>query len=238
MFKVKIADFVIEIDNKYDFVKNQCREYEVSGETCDFAVSCTYEEIEAERALSPENNFSDGYLESICLYRHICLELPKRDALIFHSAIIEVDKTAYAFAARSGTGKSTHISLWGKHLGNRVKVINGDKPIIRFNGSEFIAYGTPWCGKEGWGENTSAPLKSICFIERSEKNKIEKLDKPEAASRLMRQLLMPADEQKAVKTLDLADKMLKTLDTWLLYCNISEEAAKIAYESMSGKDKK
>ncbi len=238
MFKVKIADFVIEIDNKYDFVKNQCREYEVSGETCDFAVSCTYEEIEAERELSPENNFSNGYLESICLYRNICLQLPERDALIFHSAIVEVDKDAYAFAARSGTGKSTHISLWKKHLGERVKVINGDKPIIRFNGSEFIAYGTPWCGKEGWGENTSAPLKSICFIERSEKNKIEKLDKPEAASRFMRQILMPADEQKAIKTLDLADKMLKTLDTWLLYCNISEEAAKIAYESMSGKDKK
>ncbi|MGM9665948.1 MAG: hypothetical protein ACI3XX_05370 [Eubacteriales bacterium] len=238
MFKVKIADFVIEIDNKYDFVKNQCREYEVSGETCDFAVSCTYEEIEAERKLSPESDFSNGYLESICLYRHICLELPERDALIFHSAIVEVDKDAYAFAAKSGTGKSTHISLWKKYLGNRVKVINGDKPIIRFNGSEFIAYGTPWCGKEGWGENTSAPLKSICFIERSEKNKIEKLDKPEAASRFMRQILMPADEQKAIKTLDLADKMLKTLDTWILYCNISEEAAKIAYESMSGKDKK
>lgn len=238
MFKVKIADFIIEIDNKYDFVKNQCREYEVNGKKSDFAVSCTYEEIEAERDLSPGNNFSDGYLESICLYRHICLELPERGALVFHSAVIEVDKMAYAFAARSGTGKSTHISLWRKYLGDRVKVINGDKPIIRFNGSEFIAYGTPWCGKEGWGENISSPLKSICFIERSEKNKIEKLEKPEAASRLMRQILMPADEQKAVKTLDLADKMLKTVDTWLLYCNISEEAAKIAYEAMSGKDEK
>lgn len=236
MFKIRIADFTIEIDNKYDFVKKQCREYVVNDPKSDLTVSCTYEEIDAERALTSECGFSDGYLESVCLYRNICLRLPEYDAFVLHSAVIEVDNKAYAFAARSGTGKSTHINLWRKHLGDRVKVINGDKPILRCKGDLMVAYGTPWRGKEGWGENISAPLKALCFIERSEKNEIKKLDKAEAASRLMKQILMPTEAFGAVKTLELADKMLKSADTWLLSCNISEEAAEIAYEAMSGED--
>jgi hypothetical protein len=56
-----------------------------------------------------------GYLESICLYRFICLNLPQNDSFVMHAAVIEADNKAYAFTARSGTGKSTHISLWKKY---------------------------------------------------------------------------------------------------------------------------
>ena len=41
-------------------------------------------------------------------------------------------KQAYLFCGSSGTGKTTHMLLWQKMLGDRFKFINGDKPIIRF----------------------------------------------------------------------------------------------------------
>jgi hypothetical protein len=148
--------------------------------------------------------------------------------------VIETGGNAYAFAAKSGTGKSTHIALWHKYLGDEnVTIINGDKPIIRLLGNDFFAYGTPWCGKEGWNTNTKAKLKGICFIERDKENHIEKLDKAEAATRIMKQILMPTYAEGAIKTLELADEMMNSVDTWLLGCNISIDAAKTAYEAMS-----
>ena len=50
----------------------------------------------------------------------------------------------------------------------------------------------------------------------------------------MQQILMPKDPFGAISTLELMDKMLMKVDTWLLGCNMDIEAAKIAYENMSG----
>ena len=246
MFKIKIADFVIEIDNKYDFIEKLCSKYKYDGAERDFSATCSHEDIDREEEIAkgdPElvslfKNMDEegrrGYLESTCIYRDLCLQLPERNAFIMHAAVIEVDGQAYAFTARSGTGKSTHISLWKRLLGDRVQIVNGDKPIIRLDNGVFYAYGTPWCGKEGWNRNVRAPLNGLCFVERAEQNRIEKMPLPDAASRIMKQILIPKDAMGAINTFDLVDKMLKNVNCWLLGCNISLEAAEVAYKAMSG----
>ena len=232
MIKIKIADFVIQIDNKYDFIEKQCAQYLTDEENVDLFVSCTSEEMEKEKASSPYP-FPDGYIESLCVYRSICLEIVKSDAILVHSAVIEVDGNAYAFLARSGTGKSTHIALWRKALGEKVHIINGDKPIFRYINGDLLAYGTPWCGKEGWHKNTSAKLKAICFLERGEENSIDPISPSDSSGRMLRQILMPSEPQGAIKTLELVDRMLKDVPLWLLKCNISEESAILAFNTMS-----
>ncbi len=246
MFKIKIADFVIEIDNKYSFIKTQCEKYIYDGEGKDLFASCTEEDISNEEnvakgdpelcefLMSLEQEYRRGYLESVCIYRTICLQLPERDAFIMHAAVIEVDGLAYAFTARSGTGKSTHIGLWKKYLGERVKIVNGDKPIIRLIDGVFYAYGTPWCGKEGWNRNVRCQMQGLCFLERATENRIDKIPLYDAASLIMKQILIPKDALGAIKTFELVDKMINEIDCWRLGCNISIEAAKIAYEAMSG----
>lgn len=246
MFKIKIADFVIEVDNKYGFLQRQCAKYIYDGDDVDLYASCSEEDIDNEERIAQDdpdvlaclNSMSvegrRGYLESICVYRNICLQLPERSGFIMHAAVIEVDGQAYAFTAKSGTGKSTHISLWKKYLGDRVQVVNGDKPIIRLIDGVFYAYGTPWCGKEGWNRNVRSPLKGIAFLERATENRIEKFDLGEAASRIMKQILIPKDAIGAINTFELVDKMLNKVDCWLLGCNISIDAAKMAYDAMSG----
>lgn len=232
MIRIKIADFVIEIDNKYDFIEKQCSAYLTDEENVDLTVSCTSEEMEAEKQ-SSAYPFPDGYIESLCIYRNICLQIVKSDAILVHSAVIEVDGNAYAFLARSGTGKSTHIALWRKALGERVHIVNGDKPIFRYIDGALYAYGTPWCGKEGWNKNTRARLKAICFLERGAENSIERISASDSSSRLLRQILMPNDAQGAIKTLEIVDRMLNGTPLWLLKCNISEESAILAYNTMS-----
>lgn len=235
MFKIKIADLVIQIENKYSFIENQCKDYIVTSDKADMVASCTNEEIEAEHTNYAEKDvFSLGYCESVCIYRSICLQMPEFDAFIFHSAVAEVDGKAYAFAARSGTGKSTHLLLWKEYLKDKMTIINGDKPIFRFIDGELFAYGTPWCGKEGWHVNSKAPLKAICFIERALENRIASIPKSNAADLVMKQVIIPKDPFGAIKTLELLDKMLAKTDTWLLGCNISVDAARLSYNTMAG----
>lgn len=235
MFRIKLADLIIEIDNKYEFIEKQCAGYYTDETNADIKASCTDDDITKEQG-NYVDQFSRGYCESICIYRAIALQLPLYDAFLMHSAVVDVDGQAYAFAARSGTGKSTHLMLWNEYLKERLTVVNGDKPIMRFINGALYAYGTPWCGKEGWHKNMRSPLKAICFLERSVENRIERLEKGKSAELIMKQILMPTDPLGAIKTLELLDKMIQKTDTWLLGCNISIDAAKLSYKTMSGEN--
>ena len=93
-----------------------------------------------------------------------------------HGAVVAWKNQGYLFTAPSGTGKSTHLALWKKYLGDQAEVINGDKPILKVTEDEVWVYGTPWAGKEQWQVNKKVALKGICFLERGEKNSIQKID--------------------------------------------------------------
>ncbi len=110
---------------------------------------------------------------------------------------------------KSGTGKTTHVKLWCDHFGDRARIVNGDKPILRFSGNELIAYGTPWCGKEGYNINTSTPIQGMCFIERSEKNSIRIMNSTEIISKIFHQMIMPEEEHCVSKILEFLDNLVQ-----------------------------
>lgn len=169
MFVIELAGIRIGIDNRYSFIERQCYGFVCEGTDVAFTVSVTSDEILEEQK---HGEFSEGYCESICIYRHICEQLPAYNIFLMHSSVIEVDGYAYAFTAKSGVGKSTHTALWLKNVPN-ARVLNGDKPLYRLEkDGSLTAFGTPWNGKENWGENISAPLAAICFIERGIENRI------------------------------------------------------------------
>jgi hypothetical protein len=149
-----------------------------------------------------------------------------------HCAVIEYEGNGYAFAAQSGTGKSTHVSLWQKRFGNDVRIINGDKPIMRFYEDGLYAFGTPWCGKEGYNENDSVKLKGICFLERDTVNRISRITPKEAVTRIFHQVLTPSDLETLDALFPLLDRMLREVPCYVLGCNISEEAADVSYNGM------
>ena len=232
MFNVKIADVVIGLDNKYEYAESFYKDYVTQEENPAFTVSANEDEIQKAYD-EAERKFIDC-AECLCLFRHICERLINFNAFVMHSATVCVDNKAYAFAAASGTGKSTHLNLWREVLKDRLKVINGDKPIIKLNDDGFYAYGAPFMGKEFWGENISAPLKAICFIERSPENHIRKLSEGEVIGRIFNQLLMPKDEKEMDKFMSLINEMLKRVDFYLLECNMEIDAAKLSIKTMIG----
>lgn len=114
-------------------------------------------------------DFSVPFIEMNLLYDPVSRAMLRFDRLTFHGACIEYGGRAYIFTAYSGTGKSTHIRLWGRYLGPSVRIVNGDKPIIDLHDVDDIAaYGSPWCGKEGWQRNVRVPLGGICILHRAQ----------------------------------------------------------------------
>lgn len=232
MFVIKIAGLKIAINNKHEYIYNICKNYVVDDNDYSFIVSVSDAEMTEERMASGSNN-SDGYIESICIYRNIALQLPKYDAFVIHCAAIEVDGSAYCFAAKSGTGKTTHIKLWRKTFGEKVHIINGDKPIMRLFENEIMVCGTPWGGKENLHANVMIPLKAVCFIYQNPVNTIKQITPHEALGKLLQQAFIPKNPDEAAKTIDLIGKLLEKTPMWSLGCNISSEAALTSYNAMN-----
>lgn len=158
------------------------------------------------------------------------------DGMLLHSSAVVMDGKAYLFSADSGTGKSTHTSLYRRYFGDdRVRVLNDDKPAVRLEDGVFYAYGTPWSGKTDLNLNLRVPLGGVCLLERGEKNEIARVPAQKALFRLLQQTRRFEDKEKMEKLLKLMDALLQVVPVWGMKCNMNPEAAKVSYEAMSGK---
>ena len=229
---LKIANITVQVIHNFDYLSVLCKDY-ISQETPEITIEVSLEDMEAER-VGPVLLSKDGYLESLAFFRKFSEILTKRGIILFHSCVVEVNDKAYMFTAPSGTGKSTHASLWLELLGDKAKIINGDKPFVGFEGDIPMMYSTPYMGKEGWGYNGTAPIAGICFIYRSENNTISKITPSNAFAKAYAQTLIPKDTMAATVAMGVLAKLLETVPLYSLGCNISLEAAKLSYTTMTG----
>ena len=211
----RLANQTIQIQSCCSDVHVLCREYPGSHAP-DFSVVTTQTDIDFEREKSaredeiegiPIRQFSDGYLETLAVYRKIAEKMPEYDTILFHGSCVAVDGAGYLFTAKSGTGKSTHTRLWRELLEDRAVMVNDDKPLIRIGIGGAVAYGTPWNGKHRLSANTAVPLKAVCQLERSADNHIEEVSYPEIFPVLFRQTYRPTDAAGMKETLALLDRL-------------------------------
>ena len=217
MIKIKIAGLVASILNRYAHIERLAVDYITDGEP-DFEVEASEAEIEEERLRNPEG-FSAGYLESVVLHRKIAEQLPRFGALVFHAAVVEIDGRAYAFTAKSGTGKTTHTRHLISAFGDRARYVNGDKPIIRIIDGVPYAFGTPWRGKESYGENISSPLVGIAFLSRAAENSADVVDSGGYGASILSSVYIPKNRETAVLALSVVSKMLSSVTVVDLRCN-------------------
>lgn len=231
MVRVQLAGIPIQMNNRFPDTETICRGYETDEEPR-IILSVSPEEIEAERSLQADI-FSDGYLESVCMYRKLALEILKYGVFLLHAAVIEVDGAGYAFLAPSGTGKTTQTRLWLDYFGSRARIINGDKPLIRMeqyeDGWKFAAFGTPWCGKEGLNCNASVPLKALYLLERAEVPGCIRAPQSYSVDHIFRQLLMPVDMDQMDMLLTMVDRLLEAVPAFVLKCNMTADSVTTAY---------
>lgn len=140
------------------------------------------------------------------------------EGIFLHGAVVLYAGKAWLFTAPPGTGKSTHVQLWQQKLGSRVKILNGDKPLLRLSGDGITVYGSPWRGKEQLGFNGSAPLGGIYILRRSAENTVSGIDRIQALAELLSATVYPADETGTDKLLIFLQKLTDRIPVRLLHC--------------------
>jgi len=101
--------------------------------------------------------------------------------LLLHASVIRYRDRAYAFTAKSGTGKSTHVARWLENI-EGCDMINDDNPIIRIENDDVYLYGSPWSGKTPCYRPLRVRLGSVIQIKRAEANSCVPMSKIDALS--------------------------------------------------------
>lgn len=235
MIYARLAEHIFLIKNKFYYIERLYKDYIVPPVADDavFAViHVTEEEIDGENKKNLHMN--KGYLESLAVYRKICEELVREGIILFHCSALMIDGNAYLFTAPSGTGKSTHTRLWREYFGDRVQMINDDKPLLRISESgRIVVYGTPYAGKDGIQKNISCTVKGIVVLHQDSVNRIDVLEREEAYPMLLNQTHRVTATDGLIKMLDLVYE-LANVPCYSLGCTISYEAVEIACKALSG----
>ena len=160
-----------------------------------------------------------------------------KGTLLIHASVIKNNHHGYLFLGKSGTGKSTHSSLWLKHIESS-ELLNDDKPIITVNENGATVYGSPWSGKTPCYKNDSAKIGAFVRIKQESINHIER----EGALQAFAVLLPSISTMKWDKRIydGICDSVVQLVERTPLYtlgCRPDQEAAEICHAAITNGSK-
>ena len=161
------------------------------------------------------------------------LSTANQQTALFHSSVVSYQDKAYMFLGPSGTGKSTHSSLWLKYI-KGTKLVNDDNPVVRVldDGSIWV-YGSPWSGKTPCYRNVSYPLGAIVDLSQAPENRIRRLRPLEAYAALMMSISGKRWDTQLAEGLHETENLLVTnAAIWHLDCLPDEAAARLCNEEV------
>lgn len=156
--------------------------------------------------------------------------------LEMHASVVVNAGRAYLFLAKSGTGKSTHSSLWLKHVPGST-LLNDDNPVVRtYPDGTVTVFGSPWSGKTPCYKNESYPAGAFVKITRSLQNSIRKLDILSSYALLFSSSSgFKGDETMSDGLHESFERVIAGVPCYELECRPDEEAARVcSSEVMEG----
>ena len=225
MFAAEIAGVPIGIISRFKSTKEFFLDY-LTDQLPTTIVSATDEEMMME-----DDEISER-TERMVINSKIASALADYDAFLMHTAVVSVDGLGVGFAAANGIGKTTRALLWKKAFGERVKVINGARPVLKFRDNRIYAYGSPWRGRERLGCKESVPMKAMCFIERGDEVSLKRMTPDDAALRLMQQVMIPKEPKQMYMLISMLEQFVHTVPFYLYTCNMEKEKPEVLWEQM------
>lgn len=157
----------------------------------------------------------------------------RKETLLIHASLVRQAGYGYAFIAKSGTGKSTQVSMWLRYL-EGCDLMNDDNPVIRMIDGKPYIYGSPWSGKTPCYRNVKAKLGAITQIDRASANSIEPLKPVEAfASMLVSCSMMKWDKDIFNRICDTVTHIIETTGIYILHCLPNKEAAEVCHKAIA-----
>ncbi|WP_304960458.1 hypothetical protein [Thomasclavelia cocleata] len=228
----KIAGCIVEYEPIYPLLKNQMEAYRIDEQKIDMKLTITKEFCEIKQQENPHLTLEQ--CEYIYAGSQFYNKLINLGGFLLHASAVVIDNKAYLFSADSGTGKSTHTKLWQKCFGDKALIINDDKPAIKIENGICYAYGTPFSGKTDENLNMKVPLQAICLLERGKNNSIDLIPTKDALPLILKQTILPKNQDIINHLFDMLDVVLTKTPIYQMKCNISKEAALMAYDKMKG----
>lgn len=240
LFTIQLAEINIQIETYCARTEEYFIDY-LTLENPQYSIKINRDRFKAEEEILknqfPNRSFEDFEIENNALYRDLPQILLKEDIVLIHGVLISYNDRGYIFTAPSGIGKSTHARLWKELYGDRVTIINGDKPLLKLTKDGVKAYGSPWMGKEKIGVNTSVQLCGICNLHRNIINTIEKVEFDwNSINWLLEQTQVTSSENTIIDRVRWFKKAIGLVPLYVLNCDISADAVRVA-SSILVKDK-
>ena len=227
-FRIKIANIVLEVNAFNETTKKYCEGF-LTNEEPQHIITLTQEDLENEKHIQEDGKVYASE-EISALYRKIADLFVEHHIVVFHGSCFMVNNCAFIVTARSGVGKSTHVGLLKKLLGNKFSYINDDKPLLEVTDDELMIHSSPWNGKERRGNDLKAPLKAVIFLNRGNNTYKQLTNNQEVYFRLLSQIYLPKDKSKREKALKIIDVLLKRVNFYEINVNKELDAASLTYE--------
>ena len=156
--------------------------------------------------------------------------------MLIHASVIKNHGHGYLFLGKSGTGKSTHSSLWLRHIEGS-ELLNDDNPVIRIEGGIATVYGSPWSGKTPCYKNDSAPIGAFVRIKQEPTNHIEREGALQAFAVLLPSMsTMKWDKRVYGGICDSVSRLIELTPLYTLGCRPDQEAAEVCHAAVTSKD--
>lgn len=110
------------------------------------------------------------------------LLLPELDSLAVHAAAFVREGRAYVFPGHSGAGKSTLARIAD---GAGLEVLSDDTVVLGWRDGQPTAWGTTFSGDAYLASPGPAPLAALLFLNQCPENRLEPLNEPATAGRLL-----------------------------------------------------
>ena len=150
---------------------------------------------------------------------------------LFHSSVVSYQGKAYMFLGHSGTGKSTHSSLWLKYI-EGTELVNDDNPVVRIIDGVARVYGSPWSGKTPCYRNVVYPVGGIVKLDQAPYNEMVRLKGVKAYAVIVPSISGKRWDKKLAEGLHETENMLAQLvPVWHLDCLPDEAAARLSCQN-------
>ena len=182
-----------------------------------------------------KENWSFGVNNAIMVM--YALATANSQTALFHSSVVSYQDKAYMFLGTSGTGKSTHSSLWLKYI-EGTELVNDDNPVVRIIDGVARVYGSPWSGKTPCYRNVVYPVGAIVKLDQAPYNEIKRLKGVRAYAAVVPSISGKRWDKKVADGLHETENLLAQLvPVWHLDCLPDEAAARLSCNTCAhGKD--
>lgn len=158
----------------------------------------------------------------------------RHHTLLMHASVIASDNKGYLFLGKSGTGKSTHTSLWLKHF-PECHLLNDDNPVVHVDitGKQVIVFGSPWSGKTPCYRNESMPVGAFVRLEQAPQNEIKKEGTVRAFAALLPSCsCLKQDKEIYGEIVSTITDLASLAPTFHLKCLPNQEAAELCRKTV------